>query len=159
MSFCVVCPHDCHSSTSRHPNIIRLLGAGVHTNDTPFLVLERLDGGSLTYLLNKPRNNFSRDHPFSVVTALEILRSLANAVKYLHWEFHKDAVLIHRDIKPDNIWYLCLYCMMTFWSCSMQSNRSSWQLYQYRYIEANGLRHQHMRAEKRAGERPVRNDW
>ena len=99
-----------YTSKSGHPNIIQLLGAGTHSNDTPFLVLERLDGGSLTYLLNKPRNNFSRDHPFSVVTALEILRSLANAVKYLHWEFHKDAVLIHRDIKPDNIWYVCFFC-------------------------------------------------
>lgn len=71
----------------------------------PFLVLERLDGGTLTYLLNKPPNPYSKDNPFKILTALEIMKSLANAMKFLHTEFHPDAVLIHRDIKPDNIWY------------------------------------------------------
>jgi len=85
-----------------HPNIISLLGSGVH-DCHPFLVVERLDGGSLTYHLTRPRNTYSKDFPFSVLTALGMARDLSNAVKYLHDEFHPHAVLLHRDIKPDNI--------------------------------------------------------
>lgn len=66
----------------------------------PFLVLERLNGGSLALLLSSQMQCGSRV-PF--LRALQISQQLAQAVDYLHNHFHPDAVLIHRDIKPDNI--------------------------------------------------------
>ena len=66
----------------------------------PFLVLERLNGGSLALLLAQHQQNHSC---VSFLRALEICQQLAQALDYLHNHFHKDAVLIHRDIKPDNI--------------------------------------------------------
>ena len=66
----------------------------------PFLVLERLNGGSLALLLSQHQQKNTRLPP---LRALQICQQLVLAVDYLHNHFHRDAVLIHRDIKPDNI--------------------------------------------------------
>lgn len=65
-------------------------------------MLERLDGGSMTYFLSKPR--FLGRKPFSFHTACRYARDLASALDYLHREFNEEAVLIHRDLKPENVW-------------------------------------------------------
>lgn len=89
-----------------HPRIIGIFGAGTDCSDPklpprPFLLVERLDGGCLTRLLEKPR--FMGSKPISFAKAVEYGRDLASAFKYLHHDFHPDAVIIHRDLKPDNI--------------------------------------------------------
>ena len=93
----------------RHPNIISLLGFGHDTSDTrypprPFLVLEYLSGGTLTKLLSSSGKVFGSHQHLSLATAVGFGRDIASALKYLHHDFHPEAVLIHRDLKPDNIW-------------------------------------------------------
>lgn len=88
-------------SYKSHPNIVNIFGSGF-THDRPFLVMERLGGGSLQYLLAEAGELSCR---IPLRKALQIVRDLANALQYLHTDFHPDAVLIHRDLKPDNIWY------------------------------------------------------
>jgi len=63
-------------------------------------VLERLNGGSLALLLSQ---HHQRNTCFSFLRAIEVCQQLAQALDYLHNHVHPDAVLIHRDIKPDNI--------------------------------------------------------
>jgi serine/threonine protein kinase len=84
-----------------HTNVVKIFGAGFH-HDRPFLVMERLDGGSLQYLLTEADECQCR---IPLRKALQIARDLGNALQYLHSDFHPEAVLIHRDLKPDNIWY------------------------------------------------------
>lgn len=83
-----------------HSNIVNIYGSGFYQS-RPFLVMERLDGGSLQYLLAEADECQCR---IPLRKALQITRDLANAIQYLHHDFHPDAVLIHRDLKPDNIW-------------------------------------------------------
>ena len=43
-------------------------------------------------------------------------REFADALQYIHTQFHPDCIIIHRDLKPDNIGMvtsilLCVICM------------------------------------------------
>jgi len=67
----------------------------------PFVVLERLDGGSLAFFLNKKRSFHSR--PFTHLRLYTILTELADALHYIHEGFNESCHIIHRDLKPDNI--------------------------------------------------------
>ena len=73
----------------------------------PFLVLERLSGTTLLSMLTEPPSIFSRDQNSRCVIpypkAMDIAVSLADALSYLHERFHSEAMIIHRDIKPDNV--------------------------------------------------------
>jgi hypothetical protein len=68
-----------------------------------------LEGGTLTQMLGY--NNRIRDHrrPFwrrkqlSFLDVLIIARSIAEAMKYCHEEVIPGCVMLHRDLKPDNI--------------------------------------------------------
>lgn len=88
-----------------HEHIVEYYGGGKKLQDgimMPFIVLERLKGGTLTSLLNVYTTAASTKlMPYPAV--IEIGRSLASALHYLHYEFHEDAMIIHRDLKPDNI--------------------------------------------------------
>jgi len=88
-----------------HEHIVEYYGGGKLLQDgwlMPFLVLERLKGGTLTSLLNVYTTAAcTKLMPYPAV--LEIGRSLASALHYLHYEFHDNAMIIHRDLKPDNI--------------------------------------------------------
>eukprot|EP01038_Epipyxis_sp_PR26KG_P015147 gene15147-20400_t len=90
-----------------HPNIIQIYGAG----RTPrrFIVLEYLEGGVLEQILMKNvvtstvRVNLFHKPTFKMVTLLQRAKELAEAMIYLHYECQEGAMLLHRDIKPDNV--------------------------------------------------------
>ena len=73
-----------------HPNITRLLDAGVTGDNLPYVVMEFVDG--------KPVTNFVRDEGSSVCDRLALFLKVCEAVELAH----KQGV-IHRDIKPSNI--------------------------------------------------------
>lgn len=87
-----------------HPNILGLLGAG----DVPrrFLVLEYLSGGTLSERLlqhsSVTERTLNRVRP-NLYETLKIGIQLADALDYLHYRFHPQACIIHRDVKPENI--------------------------------------------------------
>lgn len=68
----------------------------------PFIVLECLNGGSLTYRLTRKRAFGGR--PFSNnVDLYSYMISLAEALNFLHYEFDPAVHVLHRDLKPDNV--------------------------------------------------------
>jgi serine/threonine protein kinase len=76
----------------RHPNIVRALGFDPY-GDTPYLVMEYVDGMSLRKLIS---DHCPRGMPVPAVERITkgILRALEHA--------HANGV-IHRDIKPENV--------------------------------------------------------
>jgi hypothetical protein len=76
-----------------HPNVIQILDVG-QDNGAPFLVMERLRGGSLADRLEK----------FGRMTSEETLSVIIPACRGVA-EAHTEGI-IHRDLKPDNI-FLC----------------------------------------------------
>jgi serine/threonine protein kinase len=83
-----------------HPNIVELQGAGLAGENKPMLLLEFLNGRTLSYHMNM-KGGGSRC--FSTVRVLEIACQLCDALAFIHYKFHSNWVLIHRDLKPDNI--------------------------------------------------------
>ncbi|HLO31097.1 MAG TPA: protein kinase [Anaerolineales bacterium] len=78
----------------RHPNIVQ-----VHDFDTienaPYLVMEYIEGPSLSRYLNALHQNNERLTPAQIVRLLD---AVASALQYAH-----NNGVIHRDIKPGNI--------------------------------------------------------
>ena len=73
-----------------HPNIARLLDAGVTDDDLPYLVMEYVNGLPIdTYCF---QNNLSTDD------RLQLFRTVCGAVEHAHKK-----LVVHRDIKPANI--------------------------------------------------------
>ena len=79
-----------------HPNICFALGCG--GDPLPFLVLEQLQ--PLTKFLNMKGE---RDAPFPLERVLSMARDLASGLHYLHELMFDDAMVIHRDIKLENV--------------------------------------------------------
>lgn len=74
-----------------HPNAIAILDSGISTDGIAYLVMELLDGHTLTQeLRNKGKLTATR--------ALEIILPVCSALARAH-----SVGIIHRDIKPDNI--------------------------------------------------------
>lgn len=71
-----------------HPNIVRVLDYGEH-EDSPYLVMEYLPGGTLKKRLGVPMN---------WAEAARLLLPIAQALDYAH-----QRKIIHRDVKPANI--------------------------------------------------------
>jgi serine/threonine protein kinase len=91
-----------------HPNIIKLLGKG--TAPRRFLVLEYLAGGSLSSKQNIVHSSHGSTKPilrkptYTYEELLLLIRDIATALNHLHTRHAATgAVIIHRDIKPDNI--------------------------------------------------------
>lgn len=82
-----------------HPNVIRILAAGVFPK--PFIVLERLQ--DVSQLFNFKSHKLFRRRPFSFGRTLELAKNLADALRYLHSEINDDGMIIHRDLKPENL--------------------------------------------------------
>lgn len=92
-----------------HANIVKLEGAGITSKGVRFIVLERLDGGTLTQMLGYDtrirdrRRRFWRKKTLSYLDVLRCARSIATAMTYCQEEAITDCMVLHRDLKPDNI--------------------------------------------------------
>jgi eukaryotic-like serine/threonine-protein kinase len=73
-----------------HPNIARLLDAGVTPDGRPFLVMEFVDG--------VPIDEYCDAHRLSVKDRLRLFRTVCEGVHAAH-----QALVVHRDLKPSNI--------------------------------------------------------
>ena len=79
----------------RHQNIVRLEDVK-QKNDYYYIVMEYINGGSLSDCLKKYQNINGRAFPEVIVQYL--MRQIIDAIKYLH-----NLKIIHRDLKLDNI--------------------------------------------------------
>ena len=75
----------------KHPNIVAIHGIGNTSSGAAYLVLEFLEGHTLG-------DELDRSGPMAIEPALEIFRTTCLAVHAAH-----EAGVIHRDLKPDNI--------------------------------------------------------
>ena len=74
----------------QHPNIARLLDGGTTAKGVPYIVMEYIDGPSLT--------KYAKQRILSVPDRLHLFRAICAAVDYAHRNF-----VVHRDVKPGNI--------------------------------------------------------
>ena len=92
-----------------HPHIVKLIGAGFTPRGVRFVVMERLDGGTLSQLLGYDnrirdrRRRFWQKKKMSYMDVLKCARNLADALAYLHGRAIPNVMVLHRDLKPDNI--------------------------------------------------------
>jgi serine/threonine protein kinase len=75
----------------RHENIVRVLGLDPYA-DTPYLVMELVDGPSLRQVIDAHRQGL----PLGVVE--HVLRGVLNGLVVAH-----EAGVLHRDMKPGNV--------------------------------------------------------
>ena len=73
-----------------HPNIARLLDAGVAEAGQPYLVLERIEG--------RPIDDYCEQQGLTPLERVKLFRQLLDAVAHAHANF-----IVHRDLKPSNI--------------------------------------------------------
>jgi serine/threonine-protein kinase len=73
-----------------HPHIARLLDGGLTEDDVPYLVMDYVDGQTIT--------EHCRTHQCSVAQRLELLATVGEALQYAHRN-----LIVHRDLKPSNI--------------------------------------------------------
>ena len=78
-----------------HPNIVKFEEIKA-TKDYYYIVMEYINGGSLTDCLKKYQQKFGKAFPESIVQYLMI--QIIDAIKYIHAR-----KIIHRDLKLDNI--------------------------------------------------------
>jgi serine/threonine protein kinase len=74
----------------RHPNIVTVLDGG-EINDTPFIAMERLEGGSLQQIIDTRGRMGWKD-------ACRLMSAIADGLAYVH-----ERGLLHRDVKPSNV--------------------------------------------------------
>ena len=75
-----------------HPGIVTIFDVGEPDAETPYLVMEYVEGQSLDKLLVGENNQLPLN------TALRIAQELAEALHYAH-----EQGVVHRDIKPANV--------------------------------------------------------
>ncbi len=81
-------------ATLDHPNIARLLDAGITADGQPYLALEYVEGVPIDeYCAGAPGAP-----PADLATRLKLFRQVADAVASAHGR-----LVVHRDLKPDNI--------------------------------------------------------
>jgi len=73
-----------------HPNIARLLDAGVGPNEQPYLVLEFVNG--------LPIDQYCDEHALDIEQRIRLFLSVLDAVAHAHAR-----LIVHRDIKPSNV--------------------------------------------------------
>ena len=77
-------------ATLQHPNIARLIDAGVADDHRPYLVME--------YVSGLPIDRYCDNHRLAIRHRVALLRSVARAVAHAHHN-----LIVHRDLKPSNI--------------------------------------------------------
>ena len=78
-------------AATKHPGVIDVLDFGHHTDGSAFIVMEFLEGESLS-------SRLARERTLPAAVVVEIARQVALAVSAAH------AVgVVHRDLKPDNV--------------------------------------------------------
>ncbi len=75
----------------KHRNVVQILDFGVMDDGQPFMVMELLEGTSLA-------DRFDHGPPLSDVELFEIVAQVLSGLAAVH-----DAGIVHRDVKPDNI--------------------------------------------------------
>lgn len=91
-----------------HPNIVRMFGTGSNSfgATVPSLIMEFIHGGTLAAIIHKnPLYFYSTVLKSGLPLFLQSVTEIADALTYLHSKFSDKYVVLHRDIKPDN---LCL---------------------------------------------------
>jgi eukaryotic-like serine/threonine-protein kinase len=83
-----------HTSSIASPHVVQIFDTGMSPDGRAFLVMERLEGESLTERLRRPPS-------LRPLEALHVARDVARALAAAH-----ATGVIHRDLKPDNI-FLC----------------------------------------------------
>lgn len=78
------------SALVRHPNVLEVYDTGQLSDGSPYLVMERVNGGNLAALIAQGA--------LPVAQAVEIVRQLATGLAAIG-----DAGIVHRDVKPDNV--------------------------------------------------------
>ena len=73
-----------------HPNITRLIDAGIGPEDVPYLILEYVEG--------QPIDQWCDDRTLSIDKRLELMIQVADAVAHAHMR-----LIVHSDIKPANV--------------------------------------------------------
>jgi non-specific serine/threonine protein kinase/serine/threonine-protein kinase len=73
-----------------HPNIARLLDGGTNEDGSPYLVMEYVEGETIT--------RYCDSHRLSIEERLKLFQKICSAVHFAHQN-----LIIHRDIKPANI--------------------------------------------------------
>ncbi len=77
-------------NTTNNPHIVKIFSSGSTTDNRPYLVLELLDGKSLSQRL--------KENPIPVSEALALFEQLLDALHCAH-----EMGIVHRDIKPSNV--------------------------------------------------------
>jgi tRNA A-37 threonylcarbamoyl transferase component Bud32 len=77
----------------QHRNVITVLECGVH-DDTPYIAMELLQGASL-------KAHMAQGEPRSLERKLDVVIQLCEALEFAH-----ERGIVHRDVKPANIWLL-----------------------------------------------------
>jgi eukaryotic-like serine/threonine-protein kinase len=73
-----------------HPNIARLHDGGTTPENTPYFVMELIEG--------EPIDRYCGQHELTVTQRLKLFLQVCSAVQYAH-----QRLIIHRDLKPSNI--------------------------------------------------------
>ncbi len=73
-----------------HPAIARLIDGGVGADGTPYLVMEYVEGMSIT--------DHARQHALDIAARLRLFLRVCEAVQFAHRN-----LVVHRDLKPSNI--------------------------------------------------------
>lgn len=76
----------------RHPGLVEIFEFGKLDDGTAFIIMDYLDGETLSSLLNR------RDIVLDRRNALDIVRQIAAAIAAAH-----ERGIVHRDLKPDNV--------------------------------------------------------
>lgn len=83
---------------SRHKNIVNFLEAYLKTDDDLWVIMEYMEGGSLTDIIENSAAADSNNSPLTEPQIAYIVRETCQGLKFLH-----DRNIIHRDIKSDNV--------------------------------------------------------
>ena len=73
-----------------HPGIATLIDGGITEEDTPYLVMEYVEG--------KPLLTYKKENTPTLPALLRLFQQICNAVHAAH-----QSLVVHRDLKPSNI--------------------------------------------------------